>query len=212
MRHSHLLKTYSEKEESLNVLTHFFGFLLAVLGTFYLTVLRAENSLEIFSYAVYGGSGIVLYLFSCLYHKSTQPRLRRILKICDHAAIYFFIAGCYTPFILLHLKSPAAQDLLMWVWVLALLGILLKLFLTGRFRLISTLIYLAMGWLVVVLGEELSHTLSTTTILWLITGGLSYSIGTVFYLFRRIPYHHAIWHLFVLGGSACHFIALITAP
>lgn len=206
-----MISPYNEIEEKFNVFTHLCGLLLAVIGTFFLLFLKAKTSTETISYLVYGASGVILYLMSTLYHASKKPSLRRTLKICDHAAIYFFIAGCYTPFILIHLDSVGAKKLLLLIWILAFLGATLKLFFTGRFRLVSTLIYLAMGWLAVSLGEEVSYQLSTETIIWIVSGGLAYSLGTFFYLYRRIPFHHGIWHLFVLLGSLLHFIALLSA-
>ena len=200
---------YTEKEEYFNVLSHLLGFILALVGFYYLVFIVSETYLEKLSYGLYGASGIVLYLSSSLYHLAKEAKLKKLLKICDHSAIYVFIAGCYTPFILLHLQSEGSRNLLIGVWVLALLGSLLKLFFAGQFRVLSTVIYLAMGWLVTILGEELSYSLSNEAIIWLVGGGLSYSFGTLFYLFRKIPYHHGIWHLFVLLGSALHFVALL---
>jgi len=201
---------YNKKEEAINIITHFIGFLLAIAGTFYL-LFSAQTKEELVSYLIYGFSAGILYLMSTLYHSASKPKLRKIFKIADHAAIYLFIAGTYTPFILLKFRTSASEKLLLVVWLLALSGVILKCFLTGRFKLISTLIYLAMGWLIIVLGEELGKNLTIECILCLIAGGLSYSLGSFFYLFKRIPYHHGIWHLFVLAGSSFHFFALLVS-
>ena len=201
--------TYAEKEERFNIISHFIGFILALIGAFYLLSLSTTTK-ETFSYLVYTGSAAILYLMSTLYHSAKNPKARKALKVADHAAIYLFIAGSYTPFVLLKIQTSASERLLLIVWVLAFSGVVMKFFWAGRFKLISTLIYLAMGWLVVTLGEEVSYHLSTQTILWLVAGGLAYSLGSLIYLLKRIPYHHGIWHIFVLAGSIFHFIAIIS--
>lgn len=204
---------YSKSEERVNVITHLLGLILSFIGTAYLLYLSSfQNDLkQSLSYFIYGLSGIILYLMSTLYHAVSHDKVKKILKICDHCAIYVFIAGCYTPFIIINLANSKAYIFLSSVWALAFLGVIFKLFFTGRFNVISTFIYLAMGWLVVTLGKDLGQYLSTQTITWLIVGGLSYSLGTIFYLREKMPYHHGIWHIFVLLGSLFHYIAILSA-
>jgi hemolysin III len=156
---------------------------------------------------VFGLSMIALYLASTLYHAATTPQHKRRLKYCDHAAIFLLIAGTYTPFCLIG-RGREGFGLVVTVWIMAALGIIAKFFLVGRFRFISTLMYLLMGW-VVVFHVDFLRTLPDEELNWLVSGGMSYSIGTIFYLWRSLPFSHAIWHLFVLGGSACHYLGVL---
>lgn len=130
------------------------------------------------------------------------------LRVADHCAIFLLIAGTYTPFTLVSLRGPWGWTLFGLVWGLATLGIVLKLFFTGRFTLASTLLYVALGWMILIAYGPMMRALPTTTLGWLLAGGLLYTAGTVFYLSRKIPYAHGIWHVFVLGGSTCHFVAV----
>jgi hemolysin III len=132
------------------------------------------------------------------------------LRVCDHAAIFLLIAGSYTPFLLVSLRGPWGWSLFGVVWAIAVAGIVLKLFYTGRFRLLSTILYLFMGWIVLIAIKPLVEALPRSSLIFLFAGGAAYSAGTLFYLWKRLPYHHAVWHLFVLGGSACHFFAVLS--
>ncbi|MGE3609816.1 MAG: hemolysin III family protein [Bacteriovoracaceae bacterium] len=204
-------KEYSFKEELLNSITHGIGVLFGIVAMTVLIVLASlYGSFEhIISYVIYGISFIVLYTASTLYHAIPHDSAKRILKICDHSAIYLLIAGTYTPFLILNLKGTLGFGLLGVVWGLAVLGIIFKLFYTGKFELLSTLLYIGMGWLIIFAIKPLSAALHPNGLLWLCIGGVTYTLGTIFYLTKRIPYNHALWHVFVLAGSVFHFVALI---
>jgi hemolysin III len=150
---------------------------------------------------------VARYLASTLYHAAKTPQRKRWLKYCDHAAIFLLIAGTYTPFCLIG-RDGQGHWLALTVWLMALTGIIAKFFLVGRFRFVSTLMYLLMGWVVIFYWDFLT-TLPQGELTWLVSGGVSYSVGTIFYLWRSLPYSHAIWHLFVLGGSACHYLGVL---
>lgn len=160
------------------------------------------------SYSLYGGSMILLFLASTLYHAIPDPRAKPWLKKFDHCAIYLLIAGTYTPFLLVGLKSPLATGLMAVIWSLALAGIIFKLTIAHRFKALSLVTYLSLGWLSLVVIYQLAVKLSAGGVWLLAAGGIIYSLGVIFYVSRRIPYNHAIWHGFVLGGSICHFCAI----
>ena len=164
---------------------------------------------HVVSCSIYGATLVLLFSASTLYHSLPWPRVKRTLKILDHSAIYLLIAGTYTPFLLGPLKGPWGWSLFGVIWGLALGGVAFKLFFAGRFKLLSTLIYDGLGWIVVVAIRPLWHSLPLGGLLWLVAGGVFYTVGTVFYLGRRIPYNHAIWHVFVLAGSLCHFFSVL---
>ena len=197
-------------EEVMNAVTHGIGTLLAVAGLVLLTVFAYlyGEIWHIVSFSIYGTTLVLLYLASTLYHSFTNERLKYIFKILDHSAIYLLIAGTYTPFTLVPLHGVLGWTVCGLVWGLAVLGIVLKVFFVGRFKVISTLCYLLMGWFIVIAIKPLIATVAPLGIMWLIIGGLFYTLGSVFYLWHKLPYNHAIWHLFVLAGSISHFIAV----
>ncbi|TYP99676.1 channel protein (hemolysin III family) [Tenacibaculum adriaticum] len=201
---------YPREEERLNILTHAFGFLLSLIAFPFLMIKSFDFSVfwEKGSFIIYGLSLIVLYAASTFYHISSEPKLRRNLNIFDHAAIYVLIAGSYTPFCLVALQSQLGWYMFLFVWIFALVGVVLKLFFTGRFDKLSTAIYLLMGWQVLFFIKPLIKNLSDEGLYYLIAGGLFYSIGAIFYSIGRIKYNHAIFHVFVLLGSFSHFIAI----
>jgi len=201
---------YSPGEELANRITHGLGAVGSVAGLVLLVVFSTRNgdAWHIVSTAIFGAALVLLYTSSTLYHSFQGERPRRLLRKFDHAAIFLLIAGSYTPFVLVTLRGPWGWSLFAVVWGLALAGVTLKFWFAGRFRLLSTLLYVAMGWLVLFALKPLVVALPAGGVRLLIAGGLSYTVGTVFYLWRRLPYHHAIWHLFVLGGSACHWAAV----
>jgi hemolysin III len=203
---------YSPREEFLNVLTHGLGTVLAGVGGFILVLWAAASSdlWLVGSVMVFAVSLVLLYGASTLYHSVRDTRLKARLKVLDHASIYVLIAGTYTPFTLGPLRGAWGWSLFGVIWALAVAGVIFKLFYTGRFNRISTLLYVAMGWLVLVAVVPMKEQLTWITLAWLVAGGISYTVGTVFYLSKRIPYSHAIWHLFVLGGSTCHAISIAT--
>jgi hemolysin III len=197
-------------EEAANTLTHGFGAVLSLIAGIALIVMASlsGNPWQILSAVVYSVSLVLLYTASTLYHGARGGRAKRRLEIFDHCAIFLLIAGTYTPFTLVTLHGPIGWSLFGVVWGLASLGILFKLVFATRFQILSTLAYIAMGWLVVFAAGPLISALPAATIALLVAGGLAYTLGTLFYHNRRIPYSHAIWHLFVLAGSVLHFLAV----
>lgn len=199
-----------DREEIANAMTHGLGVILAVGGGSVLITLAALHAgvRELIGVSVFVIALIVLYTASTLYHLAREPELKARLKILDHCAIFVLIAGTYTPFTIAAMRGGWGWSLFGVIWGLAVFGIILKLFFTGRFRLLSTATYIGMGWLVVVAIVPLTQSVTPTALAWLFAGGVLYTAGTLFYHNRRVPYAHAIWHLFVLGGSACHFVAV----
>mgnify|MGYP001553563198 CR=1 FL=1 len=204
------LNVYSPAEERINIGSHALGLVLSVTA-FLLLVLRAQsydNALYTLSFAVFGASLICLYLASTLYHSAKTLKMRTRLRIVDHATIYILIAGTYTPFCLITLSGPTGWTVFAVSWGLAAAGLVLKLFFTGRFQLLSTLMYIFMGWIVIFVVKPMIANLPLAGLVWLLVGGISYTTGAVIYSIKRIPFNHAIFHLFVLAGSFCHFIAV----
>ena len=202
--------TYTRGEEIANSLTHGLGLVLSVAGLSVLVTLAAlhGDAWTVVGCAVFGASLVLLYAASTLYHALQAPRVKRWLRVFDHASIFLLIAGTYTPLLLVNLRGPWGWSLFGVVWALAVAGIVLKLFFTGRFRLLSTLIYLFMGWLALAAFKPLVAALPHGSLVMLFAGGAAYTTGTLFYMWKRLPYHHAVWHLFVLVGSVCHFFAI----
>ena len=202
---------YSEKEERLNIITHAFGLLLSVIGLPFLILksLNLNGFWKPISLIIYGLSLIVLYAASTFYHAAKNPRLRRKLNIFDHAAIYVLIAGTYTPFTILVLEGPLGWIIFGLTWTFALTGIILKLFYTGRFDKLSTALYLLMGWQIMFVINPLMERFSTEGLQLLFAGGVFYTIGAVLYSIKKLPYNHAIFHVFVLLGSVCHFFSVM---
>ncbi len=202
--------TYPPREELANRLTHGLGATLSVAGlvlmVFYSS--RQGDPWRITSTAIFGTALVLLYTSSTLYHSFRSERVRQRLQKFDHAAIFLLIAGTYTPFLLVTLRGPWGWSLFGVVWGLAIAGVALKFWFAGRFRLVSTLIYIVMGWLVLVAIKPLRVALPAGGLRLLVAGGICYTGGAIFYLWKRLPYHHAVWHLFVLGGSACHWTAV----
>lgn len=200
-----------DREELANSITHAIGVALSLAALVILVVYAAMqgDGWKIVSFSIYGTSLVLLYTASTLYHSFTSERVRHYLKIFDHAAIYLLIAGTYTPFLLVMIRGAWGWTLFGIIWGLAIVGIIFKLFFVHRFRIVSTIIYLLMGWLIIVAFRPLIANVPENGLYWLLAGGLSYSFGVIFYLWEKIPYHHAIWHLFVLGGSIFHFFAVL---
>lgn len=202
---------YSVKEEIANTITHAIGMLLGIVGLIMLLHKAVDHNadlLTIVSMSIYGGSIILLFLASTLYHAIPYKRAKRALKTFDHCAIYLLIAGSYTPFLLVSLRTPLAIGLMVVIWSIALVGIIMKLVFIYRFKRLSLLTYLMMGWLSLVMIYQLALNLEWGGLTLLGVGGLIYSLGVIFYVAKRIPYNHAIWHGFVLAGCACHFFAI----
>ncbi|MBZ9539565.1 PAQR family membrane homeostasis protein TrhA [Modicisalibacter tunisiensis] len=207
--------TYTRLEEWLHSLSHGLGAALSLAGMVVLIVLASlaahVDPWKIVGVSLYGTTLVGLYTVSTLYHGFRHPRLKRTFKIADHCAIYALIAGTYTPFLLVNLRGPLGWTLLAVIWTLAAGGIALKLLWPQRFGGWRVAVYLLMGWLIVVASGEMGASLSDTSLGLLVAGGITYTVGVLFYAVRAIPFHHAIWHLFVLGGSACHYFAVYTA-
>lgn len=201
---------YSPGEEMANRLTHALGAAFSVAGLVLMVVFSARygDAWQVVSTAIFGATLVLLYTASTVYHSIRDERLSRILQKFDHAAIFLLIAGTYTPFVLVTLRGPWGWSLFGVVWGMAAAGVALKFWYAGRFTVISTLIYIIMGWLVLIALKPLSTALPAGGMRLLVAGGLCYTGGAVFYLWRQLPYHHAIWHLFVLGGSVCHWASV----
>jgi hemolysin III len=201
---------YSEAEEQLNRYTHGFGALMSLIGVVALITMaaRGHDSYRLISACIYGGAMFTFYCLSTAYHSVRQPYLRYIFRILDHASIYLMIAGSYTPFTLVTLRGPLGWSLFGMVWGLGTVGAVLKIFTAHKLRVIGPLLYIALGWSVVFALKPLSAALAGNGLLLLFAGGVAYTVGVLFYLWDRLPYNHAIWHLFVLAGSACHFAAI----
>jgi hemolysin III len=198
-------------EEVANTITHGIGLLLSVVGFVVLLVLAAlrGSAWHIVACSIYGATLISLYTASTLYHAVISPRVKRALRIFDHSAIYLLIAGTYTPFLLVSLRGPWGWSLFGVIWGLALAGVLFKFWFVERFVILSTAVYIAMGWLVVIAAKPVITHVPFTALIWLLAGGLAYTGGVIFFAAKRIPYSHAIWHLFVLAGSICHYFAVL---
>jgi hemolysin III len=182
----------------------------ALVGGVILVALAARgDDWQLAGASVFAATLLLLYLSSTLYHAATDPVARTRLKVFDHCSIYLLIAGTYTPFTLIALRGHVGWWLFAAIWSLAALGIVFKLFFTGRFKLLSTLVYVAMGWMAIVAIKPVLAALDDWTFGWMLAGGLVYTLGTVFYHRPSMRYSHAVWHLFVIGGSACHYIAVL---
>ncbi|UZH55378.1 hemolysin III family protein [Salinimicrobium tongyeongense] len=204
------IRFYAPREEFLNVITHAAGLVLSVVGLFLLIfkALKFDDAKLCLSFVIFGASLILLYSASTLYHSTTNLRKRFTFKVFDHIAIFILIAGTYTPFALVTLQGRTGWIILGVVWTIALLGTILKLFFTGRFKIFSTLLYVGMGWVIVFAIEPLMENLSGPGLWWLLGGGLAYTVGAILYSISRINYNHAIFHVCVLLGSFCHFMSI----
>ncbi|WGW00416.1 hemolysin III family protein [Vibrio sp. YMD68] len=202
---------YSVREEQANAITHGLGVLFGIAGLGLLlqkSIYAQGDTLTLVSMVVYGVSIIVLFLASTLYHSIPSPKAKRWLKTFDHCAIYLLIAGSYTPYLLVSLRTPLAIGLMAVIWLIALFGVIAKLFFVYRFEKLSLMTYLAMGWLSLVVIYQLAISIEVEGLILLAAGGIVYSLGVVFYAIKRIPYNHAIWHVFVLAGCVCHFLSI----
>lgn len=198
-------------EEIASTLTHGAGLVLSVIGLVALFGLAARvgEAVHLPSVVVFGATLVLMYAASTSYHVVRSQVVKRVLQTVDHVAIFLLIAGTYTPFTIAFFDDPLRTNLLVAVWTLAIVGTVFKVFFTGRFPRVSTAIYVAMGWAVVIVAEPFLAAVPTDVLLWLIAGGLFYTAGVAFFLWERLPYNHAIWHLFVIGGSACHYVAVV---
>ncbi|MFO7570925.1 MAG: hemolysin III family protein, partial [Smithellaceae bacterium] len=167
------------------------------------------TAVHIVSSAIFGTSLLLLYTSSTLYHSFRNPGVKRFFKIVDHSCIYILIAGTYTPFLLISLEGALGWTLFGIIWLIALIGIVLKIFFVHRFKIISTIAYIGMGWIIVFAIKPLIAALERGGLVLLVAGGLAYTLGVIFYAWKKMPFHHGIWHLFVIAGSVCHFFSVL---
>jgi hemolysin III len=207
----HGLPEYTLGEEIANSVTHGVGALLSLIGTAVLLYRAARNgtTLHVVSFAVYGSCLFLLHLSSTLYHALRPPRAKRVFRVFDHCSIYLLIAGTYTPFLLLSLWGRWGLTLLVAIWTLAIAGIVFKSLFIGRLQKASVLLYILMGWMIIVAAREAWMRVPHAAIGFVAAGGLFYTLGVAFYAWKSLPYNHAVWHLFVLGGSVCHYAAIL---
>ena len=204
------IKYYSPAEERINISSHAIGFILSIVALILLVIhaYTHGNIWHVVSFGVFGTSLVILFAASTIYHSSKKPAIRRRMRIIDHASIYVLIAGTYTPYTLVTLNGSTGWVIFGISWGMALSGIILKLFFTGRYKTISTLMYIFMGWIIIFAIEPLIDNLSTNGLLWLVAGGLAYTLGAILYAIKKIKFNHAIFHLFVLIGAFCHFVSV----
>lgn len=203
----------SIKEEVANMISHGLGFLFALIAVPFIIyqAINTGKTWHIVGVSVFSFSLLLVYFSSTLYHSSYSYHIRKIFRTMDHISIYFMIAGSYTPFILMHLQTTRGWTIFFIVWGMTAVGSVFKIFFVHKFRVISTIAYLIMGWMGVFLFKPMLEVLPAESIQWIVIGGLSYTLGTIFYLWKTLKYNHFIWHLFVLGGSIGHFIAVAHA-
>ena len=208
--HYHLI-TYSEEEELANRLTHSAAAVLSLIGLVILVTAasRTGDPYRIVSSAIFCGSLTLFYIVSTIYHTIRRPKARYIFRVLDHVGIYLVIAASYTPFTLVSLRENSGWILFGVVWGLATAGAIFKAFMTHRLAFLAPVFYIALGWLIVIDLEGLLTMVPTKGVLWLLAGGLCYTGGILFYAIDRIPYNHAIWHVFVIAGSFCHYLAVL---
>lgn len=203
--------TYPRREEVANAITHGIGALLSLAGLVLLIVFSSikGTAWHVVTFTIYGVSMLLLYASSTLVHSFKEGKVKDLFEFFDHSSIYIFIAGTYTPFMLVAIRGTLGWSLFGIVWGIALFGVLFKAFFVKKFLFMSTFFYLIMGWLIVIAWGPLTAAVPSTGIILLVTGGILYTLGTVFYVWRAFPYHHAVWHLFVLAGSITHFFAIL---
>jgi len=204
-------KEYTVLEELLHAVSHGIGVLLSIAGLTWMLYLSisADDPWRIAASIVYGATLILLFLSSTIYHSMHASRHREAFKLLDHCAIYLLIAGTYTPFLLVAMRSDTGWWLFGAIWALATAGIVKKLWFRHRFPRLALASYLAMGWLIVVAAPQLASAIGPNGMVWLFAGGISYSVGAIFYALDRVPFNHAVWHVFVLGGGVCHFLSVV---
>ena len=198
-------------EEVANSISHGLGLALSIVGFTVLIILASQKGdpWRLTAYIIYGLSLTTLYLFSTLYHGLTHSRTKAIFRRLDHSAIYLLIAGTYTPVILISLRTTWVMFLLPVVWVMAIFGVFMKVFYIHRYERLTLAFYILMGWLALIAAKPLFNSVPIESFIWIIVGGISYTTGIIFYVWRRLPYQHTIWHMFVLLGSIAHYIGIL---
>ena len=204
------INTYSLNEEKINVISHGIGLVLSVIALVVLVVKSViyGEIIHLVSSIIYGVSLITLYTASTLYHKATREKLRKRLNVFDHASIFVLIAGSYTPFLLISLNGTLGWRFFAFIWFAAIVGVILKLFFFGKYSILSTIMYILMGWVIVFVMKPLTNNVSDNGIFWLFLGGILYTLGAVIYSINKLKMNHAIFHFFVLFGSIAHFISI----
>ncbi|MBS3757786.1 MAG: hemolysin III family protein [Desulfobacterales bacterium] len=202
---------YSIIEEIANSITHGIGACLALVGLVCLILYSGNyrDAWRVVGFSIFGASLFLLYLSSTLYHAFPNGRIKHFLRLMDHSAIFLLIAGTYTPVLLIAMRGPWGWTLFGLIWAMALAGWIFELAFLGRFKKASLTIYIGMGWLAVIAVKPMLTLLPTGLLVYIVLGGLFYTTGIIFYVSRRLPYHHAIWHLFVLAGSTLHFLGML---
>ncbi|WP_310550324.1 PAQR family membrane homeostasis protein TrhA [Paenibacillus glufosinatiresistens] len=203
--------TYTRKEEVVNAITHGIGAVLSIAGLALLVVFASlrGTAWHVVSFSIYGTTMLLLYLNSTVVHSLKEGKVKDLFEFFDHSSIYLFIAGTYTPFLLVAIRGTLGWSLFGIIWGIAFFGVAFKAFFTKRFLFMSTIFYLAMGWLIVIAWHPLSLVVADGGMALLMAGGLLYTLGTIFYVWRGFPFHHAVWHVFVLLGSVTHFFAVL---
>lgn len=202
---------YSQAEELASGISHAIGAVLALIGIVYMLNVAIPSGMAsaIVAFSVFGTSLFILYLMSALYHLLPIGKPKRVLKVLDHASIYLLIAGSYTPFTLLVLKGSQGWLILGTIWLIAIIGISLEAFWVNRSKIVSAILYVGISWFIILFIQPLASGLGTKGMVFLLAGGAFYTLGAVIYALKRIPWHHPVWHLFVLGGSIMHFFAVL---
>lgn len=205
------IENFSKGEEITNAILHGIGAGLAIAALVILIVFASirGDARYVVSYTIYGSTLVMLYMASTLYHSFPKGRTKDLFEIFDHSAIYLLIAGSYTPLALVAVKGSLGWTIFGIVWGLSVIGIVFKVFWVKKFVILSTVLYIVMGWLIIIAIKPMMNVLNITSLIFLLVGGVLYTAGTVFYIWRGMKYHHAIWHLFVLGGSICHFFTMV---
>lgn len=198
-------------EEIANSVTHGIGAALSVAALVLLVVFASlyGDVWRIVSFSIYGATLFILYLSSTLYHSFTNQKVKNFFNILDHTSIYLLIAGTYTPITLVPLRGPWGWTLFGLIWAMAIGGIITKIFIIGRYKMLSVAFYVVMGWLALIAIKPMLETVPRGLLIWLLIGGLCYSLGVIFYAIKKVPYFHFVWHLFVLGGSISHFLGIL---
>ncbi|HEX4956988.1 MAG TPA: hemolysin III family protein [Lacibacter sp.] len=199
------------KLEIANSITHGIGIIFGIAALPVLSALAAtkNNTIAVVGAAVYGFCFLLLFSMSTLYHAFQNPRAKKVLHVFDHISIYFLIAGTYTPFLLNYMMNTTGITLLCVLWGLTLIGIVFKIFFTGRFNFVSTIVYIGMGWILLFGGRQFFDAIPFDVMLMIAVGGGLYTVGALFYLWEKLYYHHVIWHLFVLSAAVCHYVAVL---
>ena len=197
--------------EIANSITHGIGIIFGIAALPVLSALAANNNntIAIVGAAIFGFCFLLVFSFSTLYHAFQHPRAKKVMHIFDHISIYFLIAGTYTPFLLNYMLNATGITMLCVLWGLTVVGVFFKIFFTGKFNFLSTLVYVGMGWILVFSGKQFFAAIPSNVLIMIIIGGGLYSIGVVFYLWQKFYYHHVIWHLFVLSAAICHYVAVL---